>query len=75
VELKVNYCLRTKGISKYKKVSKAKKELLISYIVAEGRSIIEVSSALIQSAKTLGINYSTAKSIILNHKKRKINES
>jgi hypothetical protein len=42
-DLPVSYSLKTKGISKYKKVSTDKKQLLIQLIARQGQSIIEVS--------------------------------
>lgn len=45
-DLPVLYCFKTKGISKYKKVSKDKKEQLIKLILKEGQSIIEVQSPI-----------------------------
>lgn len=54
---------------KYKKVSKAAKARLLKCI-EKGWSIINVKFYSTQVSKKFGINYSTAKSIVQNQKKR-----
>ena len=62
------YNSNTRTVLRYHKVSKTRKEELIDLVFGENRSIVEAS-------KMLKINYSTAKSIILNHKKKTLSSS